>query len=382
MQPLIGLSYQPADADEKGLWQSLAQFETELASSNLLLNDPGMQSYVMGVMQRLLGDRAREFRVYLVHDPDFNAAMTPTGAMIVNTGLLVRVRNEAQLAAVLGHESGHYLRRHQIASFRSRERKETVMAFIAAGANVAGGVAAINGYNGRSWLDLARSVNNGILLSIFRFDREQESEADAYGLRLLDDANYSSDAAPQIWAQLTEERRASAAARSKRYHDNSRSAFSSHPPNDVRMLDLTASAREVAAVVVPGRQYRDGRAEWRRAVAPIRATLLEEQVRQNDPGASLYLVNALAQDGWDGTLHYFAGEVYRLRDAPGDAANAAQAYAAAVGLPDAPAEAWRQHGYALVKAGRADDGRRALSRYLDAKPEASDAAMVRFSLAQ
>jgi len=382
MQPLIGLSYQPADADEKGLWQSLERFEEELASSNLVFDAPDMHSYFVRVMRKLLGDRAKDTRVYLVHDASFNALMAPNGMMIVQSGLLARVRNEAQLAAVLGHDSGHYLRRHSIAQFRDRERKTAVMAFVSAGAGVLAGVSYGYGADGRSWIDLANSINGGILSSIFRFSRDQESEADAFGLRLLDEAGYSPDAAASMWAQLIEERRASAAARSKRYRDNARSEFSTHPPSEARMLDLTPSAREVSAVFVQGRQYSDGRAEWLSAVAPIRGALLEEQIKQNDPGASLYLVNALASDGWDGTLRLFAGEVFRLRDAPGDAANAARAYAATIEMPEAPPEAWRAHGYGLVKTGRADEGHRALARYLELKPNSSDAAMIRFTLAQ
>ena len=304
MQPLIGLSYQPADADEKGLWQSLERFEEELASSNLVFDAPDMHSYFVRVMRKLLGNRAKDTRVYLVHDASFNALMAPNGMMIVQSGLLARVRNEAQLAAVLGHDSGHYLRRHSIAQFRDRERKTAVMAFVSAGAGVLAGVSYGYGADGRSWIDLANSINGGILSSIFRFSRDQESEADAFGLRLLDEAGYSPDAAASMWAQLIEERRASAAARSKRYRDNARSEFSTHPPSEARMLDLTPSAREVSAVFVQGRQYSDGRAEWLSAVAPIRGALLEEQIKQNDPGASLYLVNALASDGWDGTLRF------------------------------------------------------------------------------
>ena len=49
--------------------------------------------------------------------------MLPSGMMIVNTGLLVRVRNEAQLAAVLGHEAGHYFRRHALDLHRDMRRK-------------------------------------------------------------------------------------------------------------------------------------------------------------------------------------------------------------------------------------------------------------------
>ena len=35
--------------------------------------------------------------------------------------------------------------------------------------------------------------------------------------------------------------------------------------------------------------------------------MLDDQVKLNDPGASLYIINALAKDGWNGTLRYYEG---------------------------------------------------------------------------
>ena len=61
---------------------------------------------------------------------------------------------------------------------------------------------------------------------------------------------------------------------------------------------------------------------------------------------------------------------------------ATTAYAQAVQFDNAPPEAYRAHGYALLKSGQADDGRRALNKYLELRPDAADAAMVRFSLGQ
>ena len=46
-----------------------------------------------------------DVRVYLERTPLFNASMAPNGMMTVWTGLMLRVENEAQLAAVLGHGS-------------------------------------------------------------------------------------------------------------------------------------------------------------------------------------------------------------------------------------------------------------------------------------
>ena len=81
-------------------------------------------------------------------------------------------------------------------------------------------------------------------------------------------------------------------------------------------------------------------------------------------------------------LRYQEGEIYRLRAAAGDDAKAAAAYAASTALPDAPAEAWRAHGYALIKAGKTADGRDALTRYLAMKPRREDAGVIRLTLAQ
>ena len=145
------------------------------------------------------------------------------------------------------------------------------------------------------------------------------------------------------------------------------------------MRDLTDTATALASRF-PDAHYDARRDEWRAAIAPLRLGLLEEQVKLNDPGASLYLLNALARDGWDGTLRYFEGEVYRLRAESGDDDRARTAYAAALAAPDPPAEAFRAHGYALVRSGQVAEGRQSLARYLELAPHAADTEMVRMAL--
>ena len=142
------------------------------------------------------------------------------------------------------------------------------------------------------------------------------------------------------------------------------------------MVDLRASANEVAASRRPER----GRDRYLAAIAAHRQTFLADQVKLNDPGASLYVIRNLAKDGWTGPLRYYEGEVWRLRGARGDSALAGQSYAAAIAHADAPPQAWREHGYQLLKDGRRDEGRAALARYLALAPAAPDAAMVRQSL--
>jgi len=373
MVPLVEAGYEPVATDERGLWQECDRLEDAISHSNLLVEDTAVNVYVRGVIERLLGAKAGDVRTYLVRNPDFNASMFPNGMMLVHTGLMARVRNEAQFAAVLGHEAGHYLRRHSLRKWRDVKAKTAVMSIVA----LAG--AAATGATGNNWYDVANSINSTLLLSVFQFSREMESEADAYGLKLLYQNGYAPDAAATVWAQLIEERKASAAARKKHYKDHAASAFSTHPPTEERMEDLSASSRELQGDGDAASREL-GLERWRAAISPLRAMLLDEQIRLNDSGASLYLLNSLAADGWDGTLKYYEGEAYRLRDELGDSARASEAYAAAIQFPDAPAEAWRAHGYAQMKAGNAEEGRRALARYLELSPDAVDAAMVRFSL--
>ena len=332
--PLIGPGYRPVDADEKGMWQQMARVEEEIAGSNLVVNDPALTSYLQGLIGKVGGPAARDFRIYLVRVPDFNAMMFPTGFAVVFTGLLLRMRNEAQLAGVIAHEAAHFLRKHQIRQWRDMRTKTDIFAMLAMGAGVAGGAAGV--YTG----DLARLGELGTILSLLRYNRVLEAEADAMGVRLLAEQGYDPRAMAETWEQLIAEEENSAKYRRKR-RDKYISLFGTHPTPESRMADLKVSAAEVTR---PGVIYDARRAFYLAAIAKIRPTLLDDQVKLNDPGASQYIVNNLAQDGWNGLLRFNEGEIWRLRNRTGDDLRAAQGYAAAVLYPDAPPDAWRWHG--------------------------------------
>ena len=101
MVPLIGPDHRPTDKDEAGMWQQYERVEQEIAGSNLLLKDPALTAYLGGIAERVGGPAARDLRVYVARIPEFNAFMAPTGFMVVFTGLLTRMRDEAKLAGVM-----------------------------------------------------------------------------------------------------------------------------------------------------------------------------------------------------------------------------------------------------------------------------------------
>ena len=87
--------------------------------------------------------------------------MAPNGMLQIWSGLLLRVENEAQLAAVLGHEIGHYLQRHTLDHLRDAKSRCAFATFMAAF-----GVVGLVG-------------QMATLASAFTFTRDQEREADA-----------------------------------------------------------------------------------------------------------------------------------------------------------------------------------------------------------
>ena len=372
MTSLIGPGYKPTDRDEVGIWQLMNRVEEEVSGSNLLIKDKATNDYVRDLIGRVGGPAAKDMRIYVARIPDFNAVMFPTGFAVVFSGLLLRMRNEAQLAGVIAHESGHFLRKHQIRQWRDMRRKTDIFAIGAMMAGVAGGAAGV--YTG----DLVQLAQLGTLLTLLKYNRTLEAEADAMGLKLIAEQGLRPLAMSETWDQLIAELDASARYRRRR-RDRRIGLFETHPLPETRRADLKISASEVT---VPGRTYDDGRDRYLRAIAAIRPMLLDDQVKLNDPGASQYIVETLARDGWNGLLRFYEGEIWRLRNREGDDTRAAQGYAAAVQYADAPPDAWRWHGVMLQKAGRLPEARNAYQRYLAMAPNAPDAPFIRQQLQQ
>ena len=364
MVPLVGPGFKPTDKDEQGLWKEMERAEEEISGSNLLVQDPQLTGYLKNLIGKVGGPAAQDFRIYLARIPEFNAMMFPSGFAVVFTGLLLRMRNEAQLAGVIAHESGHFLRRHMIRSWRDQRRKTDIFAIGAMLAGVGGAGAGV--YLG----DYVQLAQLGTLLSLFRYSREMEAEADAIGAKLIEQAGYEPIEMSNIWRQLIGEEQASARYRRKR-RDRGYDLFATHPaPEDAHGRPQGRRAR--------GHRSRQALRDRPRALSRddrrlSGQTLLDDQVKLNDPGASEYLIQTLALDGWNGLLRFYEGEVWRLRNRHGDDVRAAQSYAAAVVYPDAPADAWRWHGISLMKAGRTGEAKAAFARYLTMKPDAPDA---------
>jgi len=212
------------DSAEGGLWHTMDKAEADLRASRALVRDEPVNGYIHEIVCRLAADHCRDIRIYLVRNPVFNATAAPNGMLQVWSGLLLRTQNEAQFAAVVGHELGHYLQRHSLQRLRDVEAKANLASFLTVGFGAAGAVASLP-----------------LLASVYGFSRDQEREADAIGFELMTDAGYRPMEAARMWDQFIAEEKAD------KYRDHPSFFFSTHPASEERATTLRAKANEVGA---------------------------------------------------------------------------------------------------------------------------------------
>ena len=67
-----------------------------------------------------------DIRVRIVDSPSLNAFALPNGSIYINTGMLTRLDNEAQLATVLAHEGVHFTHKHSWQQRRKHRMRSTL----------------------------------------------------------------------------------------------------------------------------------------------------------------------------------------------------------------------------------------------------------------
>ena len=172
--------------------QSEAQMGAE-AHPQLLAEFGGAMSgshaqYVQRVGQNIavqsgLGNARESFTVSLLNSPVNNAFAIPGGYVYTTRQLVALMNNEAELAAVLGHEVGHVAARH---SQRRQAAAQRNTLLGAAGAILSGVLLGNSGLGQQ----LGQAALQGSQLLTLKFSRSQELEADELGIRYLNSAGY------------------------------------------------------------------------------------------------------------------------------------------------------------------------------------------------
>ena len=219
------------------------------------MRDSGLNSYITEVGKSMSVHTQRRHMPYsfrVVNSVVVNGYTLPAGSIALARGLMLSFRDEAELAAVLGHELAHVNWRHA----GERMSKSTVAALAAAG---------LGAYAKREmdrYADLAAGLGSiGANLMLSRYSRDDEREADASGMDYMVAAGHNPNGMVGVMQTfmslhktrpstvdllfsthpMSDERYRNAQAGIRARH----SGATAHPVNRERFMDRTAALRKL-----------------------------------------------------------------------------------------------------------------------------------------
>lgn len=173
------------------------------------------------LVQNTLAEKSPwKYKFHLLADSQtVNAFALPGGQIFITLGLYSKLENEAELAGVLAHEMGHVIERHSAQQMaKSQLGNMLVTAF---------GTAASDSYNAQQQsMMIAAMVNQMIQL---RYSRGDESQADEWGVKLMEKVGYDPRGMIQVLEVLKKE-----SGGKGRGPD----IFQSHPNPDLRIEQI------------------------------------------------------------------------------------------------------------------------------------------------
>jgi predicted Zn-dependent protease len=137
-----------------------------------------------------------EWEYHLIEDKQVNAWCMPGGKIVVYTGILPVTENEDALAVVMGHEVSHALLNHGQQRISTNLIAQLGLSVVELGAALTMKDQAAKDF-------FVGALGLGATVGMLGFSRDNESEADHYGLILMAIAGYNPDAAVPFWDKMS-----------------------------------------------------------------------------------------------------------------------------------------------------------------------------------
>ncbi len=186
---LCSLCPAPAVAMSTAAEIQLGQSEDQqIVAGSVIETDPLMNAYVQGIAENLWNQVARKdvpYSIKVIKDNSINSFATMGGFVYIDEGLIDFVQSDDEFASVIGHETGHIERRHVITT----QSKAQIL-------DILFGLASMFSPLIYNFGGLAEA---GIMAKI---SREDELQADRYGLQLMSRAGYDPESMVTMMAHL------------------------------------------------------------------------------------------------------------------------------------------------------------------------------------
>lgn len=210
------------------------QYAAQVDQQLPLIRDPEVARYITVLgdsIARVSDDRSLRWTFQVVDQPDINAFAVPGGHIYVYRGLIEKSANMSELAGVLGHEIAHVTQRHSMLQMRDQQRANVgvTLGCILAPAVCNSGV-------GNAALQLGGGA------AFAKFSRDDEAEADKFGVTYITRAGIDPRGMPSMFRTLMAERKTNPSGL-----DN---FFASHPVEESRVAHTESEIKKLDPVVL------------------------------------------------------------------------------------------------------------------------------------
>ena len=204
------------------------QVQRQVREQSTFVRDPVTVGYLRDMGDHLVDSAPPSpfnFRFYVVEDESLNAFAVPGGAIYVHTGLIMTVKDAAELAGVLAHEIGHVTERH-VAKMAKRGRNTGVAAQVVA--------ILIAILTGNPYLSDAGTIATGVAAQAYMstYTKDAERQADERAIDTMIRAGWDPHALVTMFQTLQQE--AKGGARMPEF-------LASHPATQDRIDTVNAS---------------------------------------------------------------------------------------------------------------------------------------------
>jgi len=347
-------------SDEKRIWNRSAEEQAKLDKSNYIYEDPTLTAYVNEVAQNIIPENIKGkgliFQIKIIKNPLLNAFAYPNGVIYVHTGLLSKMENEAQLAALLGHEMTHVTHRHAIENFRSVKNTTAVFATIQMASVPFGAYGSLANVLGAV----------GATAAITGYSRELETEADRVGLELLVKAGYDPQEAPRLFIYLKKD--------VEEQKIKEPFFFGTHPRLQERIDNYSLYIKTNYADVKGIKNTQ----KFMQIISPL---LIDNAMLDLSMGrfgsAQNGIERFLQTDFQNARAHYCLGELFRQRNEEADGEKAIKEYGLSVTYDPSYPDPHKGAGLIYYKQGLKQAAKAEFEKYLFLSPNADDAGYIK-----
>ena len=319
-----------------------------LEEGGLIYEDRELEDYLNDIVKRLSPTTIQSQAaptVKVIKDPHLNAFVFPNGVIHVHTGILARLDNEAQLAALLAHEMIHHLKRHPFKAFGVFDRNRDIE-------KSQGGLK-----------DLLNGLGATLYMAAMAgYAQALETEADVEGMALVSAAGYEPQEAITFFGHLKRE------LKTENYKEPL--FFGVHPRLDKRIENIENFLITHHQTDEKGFLNQGVFLEKTREVVMVNAFLDLKAGRYDSARRSAEKYLNLKEN--DARVYYLLGEIFKHKGGTAERNKMISFYEKAISVDPIYPEPYRAIGLLHYKNEEWDLAKKAFESYLSLSPQIHD----------